>query len=238
MKDFNPELGGVRLRISPSKEDYLKAIYSLDGAQQIVPNKDIASTLSVSAASVSEMNTRLVKEGLISHIPYKGVQLTDKGIKSANLLIRKHRLWEVFLYEKLNFQWDEVHAEADRLEHASSDFLIERLNEFLDYPKYDPHGGLIPNADGTVDENPIPLHSLAALAIADQFRIQEVADDEDLLSYLYENQVILNHNYELLKRDAYDGTVTILDKETKKELTISGKAVENIQVKRIKHKSG
>lgn len=234
----NPYKGGVSLSISPSKEDYLKAIHNLNGAHQNVTNKSIAEELSVSAASVSEMNTRLVKEDLISHVPYKGVQLTEKGIKSANILIRKHRLWEVFLYEKLNFQWDEVHAEADRLEHASSDLLIERLDKFLDYPKYDPHGGLIPNADGTIDENPIPLYPLASLTISDQFRIQEVVDDEYLLAYLYENNIILNHNYELLKRDVYDGTVIILDIETRKEITISGKAVENIQVKLLKRKNG
>lgn len=226
------------MRISPSKEDYLKAIYDLDGAHKNVTNKSIAKALSVSAASVSEMNTRLVKEDLISHIPYKGVQLTEKGIKSANLLIRKHRLWEVFLYEVLDFQWDEVHAEADRLEHASSDLLIERLNEFLDHPKYDPHGGLIPNADGTVDENIIPLHSLARISISDEFRIKEVADDEDLLTYLYANHIVLNHSYELLNRDAYDGSVLILDKETKKELAISGKAVEKIQVKLLESNEG
>ena len=177
------------------------------------------------------MNTRLVKEGLISHVPYKGVQLTEKGVKSANILIRKHRIWEVFLYEILNFQWDEVHAEADRLEHASSNLLIERLNDFLGHPKYDPHGGLIPNADGTVDESNFHLHSLAEISVSDQFRIKEVPDDEDLLSYLYANHIVLNHSYELLNRDAYDGSVLILDKETNTERSISGKAVEKIQVK-------
>lgn len=223
------------MKISPSKEDYLKAIYDLDGAHQNVSNKNIAKALSVSAASVSEMNTRLVKENLISHIPYKGVQLTEEGIKSANLLIRKHRLWEVFLYEVLGFQWDEVHAEADRLEHASSDLLIKRLDAFLNHPKYDPHGGLIPNADGTVDENKIPLHPLSEIEILDEFHIKEVDDDENLLTYLYANQITLNHRYELLNRDSYDGSVLILDKETDEELAISGKAVEKIQVKRLEN---
>lgn len=218
------------MSISPSKEDYLKAIHDLNGAHQNVSNKDIATSLAVSAASVSEMNARLAKENLISHIPYKGVQLTEKGIKSANQLIRKHRLWEVFLYEKLNFKWDEVHAEADRLEHASSDLLVERLSEFLDYPKYDPHGGLIPNADGTVDEIITPLLPLEDVQISSLFAIKEVDDDEVLLNYLYGNNISLNHNYKLLERNAYDSTVIILDKETNKEITISGKAVKSIQV--------
>lgn len=217
------------MSISPSKEDYLKAIHDLNGAYKNVSNKDIAAALSVSAASVSEMNARLAKEDLITHVPYKGVQLTEKGIKSANQLIRKHRLWEVFLYEKLNFKWDEVHAEADRLEHASSDLLIERLSEFLGYPKYDPHGGLIPNADGTVDEIVTPLLPLEEIPINCVFAIIEVDDDEVLLNYLYENNVSLNYNYLLLERNSYDSTVIILDIETKKKVTISGKAVQSIQ---------
>lgn len=218
------------MSISPSKEDYLKAIHDLNGAHENVSNKNIAAALGVSAASVSEMNARLAKENLISHIPYKGVQLTEKGIKSANQLIRKHRLWEVFLYEKLNFKWDEVHAEADRLEHASSDLLVDRLSEFLDHPKYDPHGGLIPNADGTVDAITTPLLPLEETPIFCVFAIKEVDDDEVLLNYLYKNNVSLNHNYQLLERNSYDQTVIILDQATKKEITISGKAVKSIQV--------
>lgn len=218
------------MSISPSKEDYLKAIHSLNGAHSNVSNKSIADLLSVSAASVSEMNTRLVKENLITHIPYKGVRLTNEGIRSANLLIRKHRLWEVFLYEILDFQWNEVHVEADRLEHASSDLLIERLNKFLDSPKYDPHGGLIPNADGTVDEENVTLYDLGNISIHDHFRIKEVADDKNLLTYLYENDIILNHSYQLLSKDPFDGAVEILDQEDNKKLSISGKAVNKIKV--------
>lgn len=218
------------MKISPSKEDYLKAIHSLNGAHSNVSNKSIAELLSVSAASVSEMNSRLVKENLITHIPYKGVRLTKEGIRSANLLIRKHRLWEVFLYEVLDFQWNEVHAEADRLEHASSDLLIERLNKFLDSPKYDPHGGLIPNADGTVDEEELNLLDLSTIPVNENFRIKEVADDKDLLTYLYENDITLNHSYQLLSKDSFDGAVEILDKEENKKLAISGKAVDKIKV--------
>lgn len=218
------------MKISPSKEDYLKAIHSLDGAEKKVSNKSIAGLLSVSSASVSEMNARLVKEKLISHIPYKGVQLTEEGIKSANLLIRKHRLWEVFLYEKLGFQWSEVHAEADRLEHASSDLLVERLAKFLEHPKYDPHGGIIPNADGTVSENTVPLHPLGTIDLNARFRIKEVADDRDLLTYLFENNITLNHDYQLIDKDSFDNSVSILDLQENKKLRISGKAINNIQV--------
>src|SRR5699024_1478319 len=99
----------IHLKFSPSKEDYIKAIYSLNGSEDIVSNKKLANSLAVSAASVTDMNNRLQKEDLITYYPYKGVQLTDLGIKVANQLIRKHRIWEVFLFEKLGFEWNEVH---------------------------------------------------------------------------------------------------------------------------------
>lgn len=219
--------------MSPSKEDYIKTIYSLNGAYEIVSNKDIANRLAVSAASVTEMNSRLVKENLVSHFPYKGVQLTETGIRTANLLTRKHRLWEVFLYEKLGFQWDEVHIEADRLEHASSNKLIERLSEFLGNPQYDPHGGIIPNADGTVDEEAVPLIALDELEPDLYFLVKEVLDDEELLNYLYAKGFELNKVYKLIAKDAYDGTVTILDSKRDTSYTISGKATNNIKVKKI-----
>lgn len=219
--------------ISPSKEDYLKAIYQLNGAHENVSNKDLAAELSVSAASVTEMNNRLVKEELIAHIPYKGVQLTESGLRTANQLVRKHRIWEVFLYEKLGFKWDEVHAEADRLEHASSDALIERLSEFLGHPQYDPHGGLIPNADGTLDEAEAPLFSLADIEIGAHFLVKEVQDDEDLLNYLFDKGISLNHSYQLLSKDSYDSTITIRDLVSLQELTVSGKAISSIQVVKL-----
>ena len=116
--------------MTPHKEDYLKVIMELGGDKQLVNNKQIGQALSVSAASVTEMSVKLLKDGLISHIPYQGVQITDKGQLIANKLIRKHRLWEVFLSEKLDFNWDEVHDEAELLEHVSSDRLIDSLDAY------------------------------------------------------------------------------------------------------------
>lgn len=219
--------------MSPSKEDYIKAIYSLNGAYEKVSNKSIANELEVSAASVTEMNTRLLKESFISHYPYKGVQLTKKGISTANKLIRKHRIWEVFLSDTLGFKWDEVHIEADRLEHASSDKLIERLSDFLGNPQYDPHGGVIPNADGTVDESIVPTIPLNELETDVYFMVKEVLDDETLLNYLFEKGFELNKVYKIIARDSYDGTITLFDSNKDTTYTISGKATNNIQVKKI-----
>ncbi len=222
------------MKISPNKEDYIKAIYSLNGAHAIVSNKAISQELAVSAASVTDMNARLVKEGLVSHSPYKGVQLTSLGVQVANQLIRKHRIWEVFLYEKLGFQWDEVHEEADRLEHASSDKVIERLDEFLNAPKFDPHGGAIPRADGTIEKTHSPRIYLTEIEIGELFVVLEVPDhDNELLNYLYEKGFSINNRYQLKKVNTYDGTIEIKNMETKETATISGKALEKIQVLRL-----
>lgn len=223
------------MKISPSKEDYIKTIFSLKGSEEIVSNKDLANSLNVSAASVTDMNNRLVKEELITYIPYKGVQLTDLGIQVANQLIRKHRIWEVFLYDKLGFEWDEVHIEADRLEHASSNKLIEKLNLFLGQPKYDPHGGLIPNADGTVVQDDKPLISLKELKVNQSFVVREVSDeDDDLLNYLKDKGFSLNDEYEIVGSDTYDGTISIQNSKSNEIFTISGKALNKIKVNVIK----
>lgn len=222
------------MKISPSKEDYLKTIFNLNGFEHMVSNKDLSAALNVSAASVTDMNNRLVKEDLITYYPYKGVQLTDLGIKVANQLIRKHRIWEVFLYEKLGFEWNEVHEEADRLEHSSSNIVIERLNDFLGNPTYDPHGGLIPNADGTVDEEKTPLVPLKNIKVNNYFIVREVPDeDSDLLNYLSEIGLSLNNEYELLSTEPYDGTITIRNLKDNDEITVSGKALEKIKVSGI-----
>ena len=219
------------MKMSPNKEDYIKAIHSLNGTNEVVSNKSIANELSVSAASVTDMNTRLVKRGLVTHTPYKGVKLTVKGTQVANQLLRKHRIWEVFLYEKLGFKWDEIHNEADRLEHASSDKLIQRLNEFLDYPKYDPHGGMIPNLDGTMDKQNSPLISLTAIQIGDRFIVKEVPDEDvKLLHYLFDKGFSINDKYQLIDANTYDGMITIKEIGSAKQLTISGKAIDKIKI--------
>lgn len=220
----------MTMKMSPNKEDYIKAIYNLSKKNDIVSNKDIANKLSISAASVTDMISRLVKENMVNHYPYKGVLLTEVGIRTANQLIRKHRVLEVFLYEKLGFKWDEVHEEADRLEHASSDKFIERLNEFLDNPTHDPHGGIIPNVDGTVNAESKTSLKLDQVNIGDHFLVREVSDNEELLHYLNSKNFSLNKRYELIDTDSFDGTITIKEDETGNTLTVSGQALTQIKV--------
>lgn len=132
-----------------SVENYLKAIFSRQGdGERRVKTKEIAEDLEVSLPSVSGMIKSLSEEGLVEYEPYKGVRLTGKGRKTALRVIRNHRLIEVFLVRTLGYSWDEVHAEAERLEHAVSDRLVERIDAFLDFPRVDPHGDPIPTAAG------------------------------------------------------------------------------------------
>ncbi len=136
--------------ISFTEENYLKAIYTLSNQYDWVEvsTNQISAHLKNKAATVTDMLKRLSEKKLIAYKPYQGVKLTDKGKRTAITVVRKHRLWEVFLVDKLNFKWDEVHDIAEQLEHIHSDELIEKLDDFLGRPKSDPHGDPIPDANG------------------------------------------------------------------------------------------
>jgi len=141
------------MQITNTEENYIKAIYSLTNkiAKKTVSTNQLSTYFSNSAASITDMLKRLADKKLINYEKYKGVELSTKGQKIALNIVRKHRLWEVFLLEKLNFKWDEVHEIAEQLEHIQSDELISRLNKFLGEPKFDPHGEPIPNSNGQIN---------------------------------------------------------------------------------------
>lgn len=213
--------------MTPNKENFIKAIYELGGDKKVISNKELVRSLSISAASVTEMNARLLKKNIISHVPYRGVKLTPSGIRIAHKLIRKHRIWEVFLSEKLGYDWNEVHADADLLEHASSDLLIERLNDFLDEPEFDPHGGVIPNKDGSLPEtSKFPLTDVSP---GEQFKIKEVDDDEEFLNYLLDKDIQLGDRYTLTAVEPYDGPLTLETPEGR-QIIIGHKAAFKILV--------
>lgn len=213
--------------MTPNKEDYLKVIMELGGDKQLVNNKQIGKALSVSAASVTEMSVKLLKDGLISHIPYQGVQITERGKLIANKLIRKHRLWEVFLSEKLDFNWDEVHDEAELLEHVSSDRLIDSLDAYLGFPKYDPHGGVIPDKEGRIEAH--ESKPLTGLEVGSRFVIREVDDDQEFLAYLLNKDVKLSVPYLLTKVEPYEGPYTF-EAQDHQSYQISFKAASKIFV--------
>lgn len=197
--------------MTPQKEDYIKVIFELGGNETLITNKMIGAALSVSAASVTEMSAKLLKDEYILHIPYQGVRLSEKGLDYANKIIRKHRLWEVFLEKHLGFGWEEVHDLAEALEHVSPDILINRLEEFLNYPSVDPHGGVIPDRDG----NKAAAHTrfLLDLLEGDNFTVMEVADDAEFLAYLTENNIQLRCSFTLLEKEALNGPIHFSDEE-------------------------
>ncbi len=213
--------------MTPNKENFIKAIYELGGDKTVVSNKDLVRILSISAASVTEMNARLFKAKLIDHLPYQGVKLTQTGIRVAHQLIRKHRIWEVFLAEKLGYDWNEVHADADLLEHASSDTLIDRLDTFLGSPKFDPHGGVIPDKDGTLPET--SNFPLLEIEVGEEFRIMEVDDQEEFLNYLLKKDIRLGNTYTLVESEPFEGPLT-LESPAGNQIIIGHKAALKILV--------
>ncbi|WP_086350490.1 metal-dependent transcriptional regulator [Candidatus Enterococcus clewellii] len=212
--------------MTPNREDYLKLIFELGGDENKINNKHIVSGLNVSAASVSEMISKLVKEKLVNHSPYQGVQLTELGLTKASTLIRKHRLWEVFLVEHLSYSWNEVHDDAEVLEHVTSPILADRLSDYLGHPKFCPHGGVIPKAGEPVHEE--RHQTLVDYPIGTRIRIARVLDEKDLLDYLV--SIDLNIHDEFLIDDiaAYEGPITISNSE--KKLAVSYKAASTIFV--------
>lgn len=197
--------------MTPSKGDFLKAIMKLGGGERQVSNKDIAKELNISSAAVTEMAHKLLDDGYIHYIPYRGIEITDAGKKETNKLIRKHRLWEVFLHEKLGYNWNQVHEDADLLEHASSDFLIERLDELLGFPANDPHGEFIPNAEGIV--RPSIIQPLSEVPVGKVFIIKNIAEDPGLLEYLTRHNIELQATYKLVEIEDYEGALLIEDKD-------------------------
>lgn len=212
--------------MTPNREDYLKLIFELGGDETKINNKQIVSGLDVSAASVSEMISKLVKEQLVEHSPYQGVQLTESGLKKASTLIRKHRLWEVFLVEHLNYSWNEVHDDAEVLEHVTSQTLANRLSEYLNQPKFCPHGGVIPEDDQPVHEE--KRQTLIDYPVGTTIRIARVLDEKDLLDYLVSIDLNIHEEYQIDEIAAYEGPISISNKQ--KQLAVSYKVASTIFV--------
>src|SRR6184192_3429489 len=165
-----------RSAFTRSQEDYLKALYLLRGDQRPVPTRDLAQRLGISSPSVSEMVTRLSAQGLVEHDRYRGQQLTREGRKIALELVRHHRLLEMFLVRVLGYRWDEVHEEAERLEHVISERMEERIFELLGRPELDPHGHAIPSREGDVRN--VSVRPLSECAVGDRVIVREVSDDD------------------------------------------------------------
>lgn len=212
--------------MTPNREDYLKLILELGGDQKKVSNKKIVAGLSISGASVSEMINKLVKEGLVEHSPYQGVQLTAAGLEKASTLVRKHRLWEVFLVDHLGYSWNEVHDEAEVLEHVTSSQMEQRLDDYLSHPTFCPHGGMIPQEGQTVHEK--SRKTLVNYPEGSTIRIARVLDEKELLDYLMDLTIDIHDVYTIKEIAAYEGPITLQNDQ--KEVSISYKAASTIFV--------
>lgn len=215
--------------LSFAEENYLKSIYHLsNGGIRSVSTNAIAENLRTKPASVSDMIRKLHKKGVIIYEKYKGVNISEPGKKQALAIIRKHRLWEVFLVEKLSFNWDEVHEIAEQLEHIQSPLLIRRLDKFLGFPQYDPHGDPIPDEHGAVESK--PKTSLVKLKVTDTGILVSVNDTSDLfLQYLDRIGISIGSRIKVLDIFPYDGSREILI-NGKKKLSVSLEVSENLLV--------
>lgn len=215
--------------LTNAEENYLKAIYKLSLiAIGKISNVELAGILKLNPPTVLEMVRRLQKKNLLRYNKKTGIILSEKGKKKAIQTIRKHRLWEVFLHEKLGFRWDEVHQIAEQLEHVQSDELLKRLDKFLEYPKFDPHGDPIPNANGKLTE-----HSGIPLSKSNSVKIHTVVgvknNDDSFLKLLGTNKIQLGSQIKIMNTEDFDQSMKIkIDK--KYIVRISKKVSENLLV--------
>lgn len=165
-----------RSTFTRAQQDYLKALYLLHGDQRPVPTRDLAQRLGISSPSVSEMVTRLTAQGLVEHDRYRGQQLTREGRRVALELVRHHRLLEMFLVQVLGYSWDEVHDEAERLEHVISERMEQRIFDLLGRPELDPHGHVIPTLTGKVRN--VSTRALSECQAGEKVVVQGVSDDD------------------------------------------------------------
>lgn len=216
--------------ISQTEENYLKAIFTIQARSgKSVATNAIAASLSTTAASVTDMLKRLADKHLIRYEKYRGVELTEDGERLATALIRKHRLWEVFLVEKLGFSWDEVHDMAEQLEHVQGDELVNRLDQFLGRPRFDPHGDPIPDEEGQWMHRPQAL--LSTLEPGQSGVVTGVEDHSAaFLQFLELQGLTLGAHLELLERYPYDQSVR-LRLTGDRELILSEKVTQNLYVK-------
>jgi len=215
--------------MTKSEENYLKVIFNLSvNANSGISTNSVAMAMESKPSSVTDMIQKLADKNLVIYKKYQGVLLTEKGKKIAINIVRKHRLWEFFLVEKLNFSWDEVHCIAEQLEHINSEQLIDRLDEFLGFPTEDPHGDPIPNQKGEfpkLKRQPLsdaPLHKdLVCVGVKDT--------SSAFLQYLDKQKIALGTVLQIKEKESFDNSMKLLIENS--EITISQLVSNNIFVK-------
>src|SRR5215203_1149724 len=216
------------LNFSASEENYLKTIFHLQTKEDNVSTNELAEKLQAKPASITDMMKKLKTRKLVNYQPYQGFRLTPEGKKVALSIIRRHRLWEYFLAEKLKFNWDEVHEIAEQMEHVSSKKLIDKLDEYLGYPKVDPHGDPIPDTHGKMETG--KQVNLSELAVDKPAKGCFIANQTELLmEHLDQKKINIGASIVVQRKFSYDDSLEI--KLDNKLLTISGQLAKNIFVK-------
>jgi DtxR family transcriptional regulator, Mn-dependent transcriptional regulator len=196
------------MRFTTAEENYIKAVYHLQQGQETVSTNALSAELQTKPASVTDMLKKLKVKRIISYEPYHGVKLSTEGRKVALSIIRKHRLWEYFLVDKLQFGWDEVHEVAEELEHVSSSKLVDKLDAFLGYPKFDPHGDPIPDSKGRIALQQQEL--LSSIAINKLVEITAVGSQStELLELLKHKGLQMGTRLEVKKIFEFDGSLEL-----------------------------
>ncbi len=217
------------MSLSNAEENYLKVIYALTQENRDrINNQAIADKLSINPASVTDMLRKLDEKKLIEYSRSEGARLTKEGFKVASKTIRKHRLWETFLVEKLNFTWDEVHDVAEQLEHIQSDKLLDEIDKLLGHPKFDPHGDPIPDANGKLSRiNSLPLSGIPE---GTKVKVVSVGDNTTaFLRYLDKQGISLNGTILVKEVQAFDQSI-LVEVKGKKEVFLSAEASKKIFV--------
>jgi DtxR family Mn-dependent transcriptional regulator len=216
-----------------SEENYLKTIYHLElNANNGISTNAIAKQLETKASSVTDMIKKLSEKKVVVYKKYKGVNLTDLGKKIAANIVRKHRLWEVFLVEKLNFSWDEVHDVAEQLEHIKSQKLINQLDALLGFPTHDPHGDPIPDENGNLKK--IDKSLLSTLQKNESGICVGVDDSSsEFLKFLDKKGITLGKKIDVIEKEDFDNSLTIQIEGNK--ISISNKIANNLYIKKYEH---
>ncbi|SDG71476.1 metal-dependent transcriptional regulator [Winogradskyella thalassocola] len=217
--------------ITLTEENYIKAIYHLSSnGEKTVNTNAIASAMQTKASSVTDMIKKLSEKNYADYKKYQGVTLTSEGKRVAINIIRKHRLWEVFLVEKLNFSWDEVHEVAEHLEHIKSDKLIDELDAFLEFPTYDPHGDPIPDKEGNFKH--IEKIVLAKAEVGSTYKCVGVDDTSSkFLKYLDSNHIALGTIITVKHKEPFDNSIKIALEHS--EIVVSQSVAKNLYLKKI-----
>ena len=217
------------LNYSTSEENYIKAIFHLQVENETVTTNALAQELLTRPASVTDMMKKLKTKKLLHYQPYQGFRLNGEGKKVALGIIRRHRLWEYFLSEKLKFEWDEVHEVAEELEHVSSKKLTDKLDEFLGYPKFDPHGDPIPDIHGKMENyQRVKISDLPVNTIAEVCHIAN--QSSEILELMRHRNIAIGTKLEVKRRFAFDNSVEIKIRQ-QSPVTISEQLAKNIFVK-------